>query len=107
MILRTSRVARFTICPATFSADITPIGLRLLLNGPRISFRTTQGASRRRNVTKSPNARLLNSYRGLKAGLTSASEVLTQTSFVATSLLVRTVEKNSSINRQLENVLTS
>ena len=84
-----------------------PIGFKLLLNGPKISLRTMQGASSRRRVTKSPKARLLSSYRGLTAGITSASEVLIQTSLQAIFWLVRTVKKNSSISRHAEKVLIS
>lgn len=81
MIVLISERACLTICLATQSGDITPIGFRLLLNGPNINFRMTQGASKRLSVIKSPNVRLLSSYNGLNAGLTSASEVFTQTSF--------------------------
>ena len=107
IILRLSLFAALTTCFAVQSADIIPTGFKLLLNGPRITLRITQGASNRRSVIKSPKARLLNSYSGLKAGLTSASEVLTQTSLVAICLLVLTVFKNNYIKRKPEKVFTS
>ena len=107
IILRTSLLAKLTICLATQLADITPTGFKLLLNGPKISFLTTQGASKRLMVTSSPMALLLNSYKGLKAGFTSASEVFTQTSFLMVSRSLLMVSKKVDINRKVEKVLTS
>ncbi len=83
MISPQSHAASRSTAWATKAAPITPIGFRLERKGPSTRRRMrSSGPARSRALRLSswPKSRLLISYRGLKAGRISASEVLIQTS---------------------------